>query len=55
MGLDPPLHVGSLRVSVLRSDRTGLKEQLLRGLWLIQAEGREGYACGASLQQQRAV
>ena len=24
-------------------DRTGLKEQLIRGLWLTQARGREGY------------
>ena len=51
LDLDPPLHVGRLRVSVLRSDRTGLKEQLLRGLWLAQAVGgrrREeaGPACG---------
>ena len=36
-----PLHVGHLRVSVLRSDRTGLKERLIRGLWLTQAGGRE--------------
>ena len=40
---DPPLRVGRLRVSVLRSDRTGLKEQLIQGLWLTQAWGREGY------------
>ena len=39
----PPLRVGRLRASVLRSHRTGLKEQLLRGLWLTQAAGREGY------------
>ena len=38
-----PLHVGRLRACVLFSDRTGLKEQLLRGLWLTQAGGREGY------------
>ena len=43
LDLDPPLHVGLLRASVLRSDRTGLKEQLIRGLWLTQARGREGY------------
>ena len=53
LDLDPPLHVGRLRASVLRSDRTGLKEQLIRGLWLTQAGGREGYGCGASLQRQR--
>ena len=42
MDLDPPLHVGRLRASVLRSHRTGLKEQLLRGLWLTQAGGGSG-------------
>ena len=51
--LDPPLRLGRLRASVLRSLRTGLKEQLLRGLWLTQAGGREGYRCRASLQRQR--
>ena len=53
LDLDPPLRVGRLRASVLRSDRTGLKEQLIRGLWLTQARGREGYGCRASLQRQR--
>ena len=53
MDLDPSLCLGCLRVSVLRSDRMGLKEQLIRGLWLTQAGGREGYGCGASLWQQR--
>ena len=43
MDLAPPLHVGHLRASVLRSHRTGLKEQLLLGLWITQAGGREGY------------
>ena len=43
MDLDPPLRVGLLRASVLRSHRTGLKEQLIWGLWLTQAGGREGY------------
>ena len=42
MDLDPPLRVGRLKASVLRSDRTGLKE-LIRGLWLTQARVREGY------------
>ena len=51
--MDPPLHVGRRRASVPPPDRTGLKEQLLRGLWLTQARGREGYGCGASLRQQR--
>ena len=37
------LCVGRLRASVLRSDRMGLKEQLISGLWLTQAGGREGY------------
>ena len=52
LDLAPPLRVGGLRASVLRSHRTRLKEQLIRGLWLTQAEGREGYGCGASLQWQ---
>ena len=43
LDLDPPLRVGRLRASVLHSDRTGLKEQLIRGLWLTQAGGREEY------------
>ena len=55
LDLDPPLHVGRLRASVLRSDRTGLKEELIQGPWLTQAGGREGYGCGASLRQQRPV
>ena len=46
MDLYPPLRVGRLRASVLCSNRTGLKEQLIQGLWLTQAVGREGYGCG---------
>ena len=38
-----PLHVGRPLASVLCSDRRGLKEWLIRGLWLTQARGREGY------------
>ena len=54
MDLDPPLRVGRLRASVLCSDRTGLKEPLLRGLWLTQAGGRERYGGGgASLWRER--
>ena len=54
LDLDPPLRVGRLRASVLRSHRTGLKEQLLPGLWLTQAGGRERYGGGgASLRRQR--
>ena len=53
MDLPLPLRVGCLRASVLRSDRTGLKEQLDWGLCLTQAGGNEGYGCGASLQRQR--
>ena len=53
LDLDPPLRVDRLRASVLRSDRMGLKEQLIRGLWLTQARGREGYGRGASLRRQR--
>ena len=43
MDLAPPLRVGHLRVSVLLSDRTGLKEKLIWGLWLTQAGAREWY------------
>ena len=59
----PPLCVGHLRESVLRPDRTGLKEQLIPGLWLTQAGGREGYEmrgeaaaaeAGVTLQQPEA-
>ena len=51
MDLDPPLCVGRLRASVPRSDGTGLKEQLMWGLWLTQAGGgrgteEAGRACG---------
>ena len=53
LDLAPPLCIGLLRASVLLSDRMGLKEQLIQGLWLIQAGGREGFRCGASLQWQR--
>ena len=53
LDLDPPLRVGRLRASVPHPDRPGLKEQLLWGLWLTQAGGREGYGCGASLRRQR--
>ena len=53
LDLDLPLCVGRLRASVPRPDRTGLKEQLIQGLWLTQAGGREGYGCGASLRRQR--
>ena len=53
LDLVPPLRVGHLRMSVLCSHRTGLKEQLIQGLWLTQAGGREGYGCRESLQQQR--
>ena len=63
LDLNPPLHVGHLRASVLRSDRTGLKEQLLRRLWLTQARGKGGArmrgepvaaAAGMTLQQPEA-
>ena len=39
MDLDPPLCVGHLKASVLCSDRMGLKEQLIQGLWLTQVRG----------------
>ena len=35
--LAPRLRVGCLRASVLCPDRTGLKQQLIRGLWLTRA------------------
>ena len=38
-----PLHVGHSLASVLSPDRRGSKEQLIRGLWLTPAGGREGY------------
>ena len=43
LDLAQPLHVGRLRASVLPSDRTGLKEQLIQGLWLTQARRNEEY------------
>ena len=43
MDLALPLHVANLRASVLRSDRMGLREQLIRGLLLTDTGGREGY------------
>ena len=43
LDLAPPVRVGRLRASLLLSDRTGLKEQLIQGLWLAHARGREGY------------
>ena len=38
-----PLHLGHPLASVLCPDRRWLKEQLIWGLWLTQARGREGY------------
>ena len=43
LDLAPPLCVGRPLASVLHPDRRGLKEQLIRGLWLTQAGAREGY------------
>ena len=43
MDLVPPLLVGHLRVSVPHPDRMGLKEKLIRRLWLTQTRGRVGY------------
>ena len=63
LDLATPLRVGRLRASVLHPDRTGLKEQLIRGLWLTQARGMEGYRmqgepavaeAGMTLQQPEA-
>ena len=60
MDLALPLRVGRLRVSVPRPDRMGLKEQLLRGLWLTQAGGGRGTeevgrACGGRGQHDIAT
>ena len=43
LGLAPPLPAGHWKASVLCSDRTGLKQWLIRGLWLTEAWGREEY------------
>ena len=43
LDLAPPLLVGRLRASFSHPDRTGLKYQLIMGLWLTQAQGRDGY------------
>ena len=54
LDLDLPLRVRRRRASVLRSHRTGLKEQMIQGLWLPQAGGRERYGGGgANLGRQR--
>ena len=63
LDLSLPLCVGHLRASFPHPDRTGLKEQLIRGLWLTQAGGSEGYGrqsepavaeAGVTLQQPEA-
>ena len=43
LDLAPPLHVGHLRAYLPHPAWTGLKEWLIRGLWLTQAREREGY------------
>ena len=43
MDLALTLNVGHPLASVLHPARRVLKEQLIRRLWLTQAEGREGY------------
>ena len=43
MDLAPPLRVGHLSMSVPHPDRSEVKEQLIRVLWLTQARGRVGY------------
>ena len=42
LDLPLPLHVGCPLACLLHPDRTRLKEQLLRGLWLTQAGGEGG-------------
>ena len=53
LDLAPPVCVSCLRASVPHPDRTGLKEQLIRGLWLTHAGGRGCMEGGASLWWQR--
>ena len=64
LDLAPPLHVGRPLVCVLCPDRRGLKEHLIRWLWLTHAREREGYGMwgepaaaenGLMLQQPEAV
>ena len=43
MDLALPLHVGCPLASVLHPERRGLKEKLIRGLWLTQAREKKGY------------
>ena len=43
MSLALPLCVDCPQASVLLSDRTGLKQRVIRRLWLTQARGREEY------------
>ena len=44
LDLAPPLHVDCPLVSVLLPDRKGLKEQVIKRLWLTHAGGREQYS-----------
>ena len=46
LDLAPTLHVGHLRVTVLRSDRMGLKEQLIRGSGSLRPRGGRGTDAG---------
>ena len=56
LDLDPPLCVGRLRAFLLCSDRTGLKDQLLWGIWVTQAREREGYiVCGEPVEAEAGV
>ena len=55
LDLAPPLHVAHPLVSVLCPDRRGLKDWLIRGLWLTQAWGREGYGIRGKLAAAEAV
>ena len=52
LDLAPSLHVRRPLASILCPDRRGLKERVIKGLWLTQAGGREGYGCGASLRRR---
>ena len=53
LDLDPPLHVGRLRASVLCSDRMGVKSSWFRGSGSLRPGRGRGMECWASLRQQR--
>ena len=50
-----PLHVGRPLVSVLCLVRRGLKEPLIRELWLTQARGTDGYGMKGEPEAAEAI